>query len=226
MAAPVVRLFGAELDLFYDAGLREAGKLWPVTHVLAAFLQTEAWFTGGRAVHVVELGAGTGALGIGLQLALPMATVVLTDLPCVLPLVRLNIERCCGAGAAWPQARALCWGEAWGETADVRERWPEVVLACECLYWPAASLLEDDTRALLRCTLSAFAARGATVYLAFTVRDAARELGFAAELAGALCSEVRYAPGSALVHSAGEGDVVVIALQPQAQAQARPAAAP
>jgi hypothetical protein len=97
--------------------------------------------------------------------------VVATDLPCVLPLLQANAARCGGL----VRALSLPWG---AETALE----PDVVLCCECLYWGGWDLLHDDTRAPLRRTLRALTLPHTVVFLAFTVRDAARELGFVRSL--------------------------------------------
>jgi hypothetical protein len=59
---------------------------------------------GPRAV-VVELGAGTGAVGLAIAAAHPHARVVLTDLPEVCPLLQANAQGYPGVGV-----RPLSWG--------------------------------------------------------------------------------------------------------------------
>jgi hypothetical protein len=97
--------------------------------------------------------------------------VVATDLPCVLPLMHANAAR----GGGRVRAQSLPWGVDTALRADV-------VLCCECLYWGGWDLLQDDTRAPLRRTLGQLAGPHTIVFLAFTVRDAARELGFVRSL--------------------------------------------
>ena len=98
-----------------------------------------------------------------------VAEVLATDLPSVVPLLRRNIERVpasCNARAA---------ELSWGCELDAALASPDVVLCCELAYWGGWSLLQDDTRLPLRRTLRAL---GGTVFFAFTLRDADRELGF------------------------------------------------
>lgn len=104
--------------------------------------------------------------------------VCATDLPCVLPLLRRNAERASAGGAVRGQLRVAPL--PWGCPPDAlrgRELSPDIVLGCELFYF-AFSLLAEDTRRPLRATLCTLcAAPGARALLAFTLRDADRELG-------------------------------------------------
>jgi hypothetical protein len=142
-----------------------------------------------KTLRVLELGAGTGALGIAveryLQLAGYKSSVICTDLQPVLPLIRKNIK----ANGSEARAATLSWGsrtefdrtlELLRNGLDSTEKHGfDVVLACECLYWGGWSLLSSDTRPLLRRTLDSAAPSGSgcRVLIGFTVRDVGREIG-------------------------------------------------
>ncbi|KAI9011574.1 hypothetical protein DFJ74DRAFT_710479 [Hyaloraphidium curvatum] len=169
------------------AKLNEAGSLWPVTLLVAEhFARWAASLEPGKSemVSVLELGAGTGALGIAATRILSSLGqsphVVITDLPPVLPLIHGNIAANRSPATSLP----LPWGSE-PHLADALAALPagkttfDALLCCECLYWGGWSLLAEDTRGLLRSTLDAATAgsggRG-RLFLGFTVRDRGREL--------------------------------------------------
>ena len=202
-------LFGVRLRVESDVGLAEAGRLWPLTAHLARFVAAEFPPPHGLSgLHTLELGAGTAALSCALALAYPHAAVVATDLPVVLPLMQRNVAlnglsgRVVVAPLPWGDRNALACLFSSG-TADV-------VLCCECLYWGGWTLLEEDTRELLRSSLLTVCNQHTRCVLGFTVRDAGRELGFVRRLVEqdgfharcVCCSGLRWArvltPASAL----------------------------
>ena len=153
-------------------------------------------------VNVLELGAGTGALGIALA-SIENTRVLVTDLEPVVGLAAANARR--NARLKHPTSRveagALPWSLEPGgvpdpesvfhatdknETADRRnERW-HFVAACETLYWGGWDVFEDDTRAPQLATMVEACGDGtrgekgrfAVLVVAFTVRDKTRETGF------------------------------------------------
>lgn len=87
------------------------GKIWDSSFVLIHFLSTSKELGGGRHFierkRVVELGAGTGIVGLTCALTLGAEDVVLTDLEDVCELIQINIRlnnsqqypSCCGVAA-------------------------------------------------------------------------------------------------------------------------------
>lgn len=181
--------------------LAEAGKLWPVTDYVAEhFARTfpvlrEA--DSERGMNVLELGAGTGALGIAIERYLSASgyskessRVMCTDLEPVVPLMRKNV----GLNKSRALVEALPWGCSAGMD-KILSKLPSnapsspsfnAVLVCECLYWGGWSLVAEDTRPLLRRTLDQTAPNGseANLFIGFTVRDFGREIGFMRSLLG------------------------------------------
>ncbi|XP_075283368.1 protein N-lysine methyltransferase METTL21D isoform X1 [Opisthocomus hoazin] len=125
---------------------REAGGVgcvvWDAALVLAKFLETGACPLASR--HVLELGAGTGAVGI--MAATLGADVTVTDLEELQELLAANIEsnRHLVTGAV--RAQVLKWGE------DVTEFQPppDYILMADCIYYeeslePLLKTLKDLT---------------------------------------------------------------------------------
>lgn len=170
-----------ELRVQTEDALNEAGKLWPVTYLVAE-LFVRLFPDELATVSVLELGAGTGALAIGIERYLSLSglkesTVISTDLPDVLPLIRRNIELNSSPVTAMP----LPWGSQealspiLGKITAGKDGF-DAVLACECLYWGGWNLLAEDTRPLLQRTLRD--SRGEKILIGFTIRDRGREIGF------------------------------------------------
>ncbi len=104
-----------------------------------------------RRLSILELGAGTGCLGI--SLAVSGMDVILTDVPELLPLLRHNIELNAGAIAAAKgscEAEGLCWGAPMSLSPMVQRHCGninmedvfDIVILCDALYgnaevWPA-----------------------------------------------------------------------------------------
>ena len=205
----VVEILGIEHHLAVDPeSLNEAGVVWtpavralasavaPIiearqaSHSLAASSSDADGTAGPRSapMRVLELGAGTGALGIALASSLPNIHVTLTDLAPVVPLMNTNADTTRDAGKladgsethvaelAWSRdaVLALNGGDAssggggteggthGGRDASAsRERW-DVVLGCEILYWGGWDVFADDTRGpLLEACIAACERGGA-----------------------------------------------------------------
>ena len=205
----VVEILGIEHHLAVDPeSLNEAGVVWtPAVRALASAvapiiearqassLATSSsdadGTTGPRSapMRVLELGAGTGALGIALACSLPNIHVTLTDLAPVVPLMtergrhprrgeargwirdtrrgaRVVPRR--GPSAQRRRRRIEWWrrrqrgGTHGGRDASAsRERW-DVVLGCEILYWGGWDVFADDTRGpLLEACIAACEVGGA-----------------------------------------------------------------
>lgn len=127
-------------------------RVWPTACILAKYLsQHQALIRGKR---VVELGAGSGAVGLACA-ALGAASVTLTDQPEALPLIRANAERnaaliaAAAAAESGGSAAAASPGGAavkvmpctWGDEAHIGELLEanggvpyDVVVCCEVVY--------------------------------------------------------------------------------------------
>jgi hypothetical protein len=207
----VVEILGIEHHLAVDPeSLNEAGVVWtPAVRALASAvapiiearqashsLATSSSDADGTAgprsapMRVLELGAGTGALGIALACSLPNIHVTLTDLAPVVPLMRENADATRDAGKladgsethvaelAWSRDAVLALngggdassgggcgteGSTHGgrDASASRERW-DVVLGCEILYWGGWDVFADDTRGpLLEACIAACERGGA-----------------------------------------------------------------
>ncbi|KAM6294514.1 EEF1A lysine methyltransferase 3 [Aegotheles albertisi] len=84
-----------------------------------------------RGCSVIELGAGTGIVGI--FAAMLGAEVTITDRPPALPQIRENVGLNFPGGVGGPRVQALEWGQ--GEGAFPREGF-ELVLGSDLLYHP------------------------------------------------------------------------------------------
>jgi hypothetical protein len=149
-----------------------------------------------ESVNILELGTGTGALGIALA-SIERTRVFVTDLEPVVGLARENAARNARLKHATSrvEAGALCWSVEPGSVPDPgsvfldtndkqktkkqqKHRW-HFVAACETLYWGGWDVFADDTRAPQLATMVEACAGGAVLVVAFTVRDERREKGFA-----------------------------------------------
>ncbi|KAJ8604770.1 hypothetical protein CTAYLR_001010 [Chrysophaeum taylorii] len=131
-----------------------ASRLWPAAYDLARFLEAHLDLV--RGARVLELGAGTGFVGISAA-KLGAARVVLTDLPENLPRLRHNLRL---NGLDPDAAIPLDWTSS---TVFLEEEVEfDLVLAADCVFWP--SLFDP-----LLATFAAIAG-GPTVLLAVTHR--------------------------------------------------------
>ena len=198
----VVDILGIEHTLAVDPeSLNEAGVVWtPAVRALASAVapiiearQASSLATSSsssRPMRVLELGAGTGALGIALACSLPNIDVTLTDLAPVVPLMNTNADATRDAGKladgsethvaerAWSRDAVLALngggdassGDGGGEggthggrdaSASRSTRW-DMVLGCEILYWGGWDVFADDTRGpLLEACIAACERGGA-----------------------------------------------------------------
>ncbi|XP_068051030.1 protein N-lysine methyltransferase METTL21D isoform X2 [Anomalospiza imberbis] len=116
--------------------------VWDAALVLAKFLETGACPLARR--HVLELGAGTGAVGI--MAATLGANVTVTDLEELQELMLVNIENNKHLVTGSVRAKVLKWGE------DVTEFQPppDYILMADCIYYeeslePLLKTLKDLT---------------------------------------------------------------------------------
>ncbi|XP_069140410.1 protein N-lysine methyltransferase METTL21D-like [Argopecten irradians] len=137
MAAPIENTFIRELEMKNGENLKihqlEVGDVgcvvWDAALVMCKYLETadfdagESW----RGLDVVEVGAGTGVLGV--FAAAYGAKVTITDLPEFIPLMNLNIDTNQHHITGTAKAESLKWGEeSLGRTVDC-------VLMADCIYY-------------------------------------------------------------------------------------------
>ncbi|XP_065611730.1 protein N-lysine methyltransferase METTL21D isoform X1 [Cyrtonyx montezumae] len=101
--------------------------VWDAALVLAKFLERGAWPLSRRAV--LELGAGTGAVGI--MAATLGADVTLTDLRELQELLAVNIENNRHLVTGSVRAEVLKWGE---DVSDFQPP-PDYILMADCIYY-------------------------------------------------------------------------------------------
>jgi hypothetical protein len=134
-------------------------KTWTSSYILAQLLPSIAsspplahLFAAPTPPKILELGAGTGLLGLAAACLFPGASVVLTDLPLIVPnlahnvsLNRATVEARGGGGTA--DAAALTWGGAVDARFAAGERYRLVIVA-DPLY-------DDDHPGLLAGAIDA-----------------------------------------------------------------------
>uniref|UniRef100_A0A803V8N3 Valosin containing protein lysine methyltransferase n=1 Tax=Ficedula albicollis TaxID=59894 RepID=A0A803V8N3_FICAL len=144
-----LRPFVRSLRAFCRAAGGVGCVVWDAALVLAKFLETGAFPFARR--RVLELGAGTGAVGI--MAATLGANVTVTDLEELQELLLINIENNKHLVTGSVRAKVLKWGE------DVTEFQPppDYILMADCIYYeeslePLLKTLKDltgpDTRVL------------------------------------------------------------------------------
>ena len=248
-------ILGNRLDFRIDPQrLNEAGVVWDAAvRALAEAVAPELRRRAARhgRVTVLELGAGTGALGVGLAAGVEGCRSLVTDLEPVGPLMRANADDAARLGRLARDSAVECEALAWAEEAeiptpnafvgdgdgdgDARSRGWDLVAGCEILYWGGWDIFDEDTRAPLLATMRRACALGripgdgdkdgddsAELALAFTVRDKGRETGFVLDGVGEHFW-LRVIPGDG--DGDGDGDGVLNRARLDAEARAAVAAA-
>ncbi|XP_078465087.1 protein N-lysine methyltransferase METTL21A isoform X2 [Lampetra planeri] len=125
-----LRFAGRDLSLRQDWGrLGVAAVVWDAAVVLATYLELGAVEVKGK--RVLELGAGTGLVGIVAAL-LGASSVSITDRAPVLGFIQENVDANLGAGERSRVAvRELSWGEGLGAWAPGGH---ELVLGADIVY--------------------------------------------------------------------------------------------
>lgn len=108
--------------------------VWDSAPLLLAHLQAHRGELAGR--RVVELGAGTGLVGLGAH-RLGAVSVMLTDLPSMEPLLRRNVER--NGGGRGVMVQPLVWQQAEEEDWIHSGHTYDFVLMSDLLYHAEAS---------------------------------------------------------------------------------------
>ncbi|KAK7489222.1 hypothetical protein BaRGS_00019600 [Batillaria attramentaria] len=164
MAAPIdlTKLFVREYEKkdgtvlkFHQSEIGDVGcVVWDAALVLSRYLET-ADFSDGRDLEsktVIELGSGTGA--VGLVAASFGANVIVTDLPEFVPLMEFNIRANAEKLRGKMEARPLTWGHTPSEDFPAS---PDYILIADCIYYEesleplvktAQSLCRKQTRLL------------------------------------------------------------------------------
>lgn len=144
---------GAAIIVLAEAeGLHSiAGRVWDGALLLTRFLERNAHLVRGR--RCVELGCGTGLAGMACA-ALGAASVAVTDLPAVVPIVQraMDVNRHLhalwqqsvrergGAALPWPLAAARALPYSWGEDASALGAPLDTVVMCDVVYDPEGYL--------------------------------------------------------------------------------------
>jgi len=118
----LIQMTNQSFQVYQSAGeLGIGGKLWDSATVLIRFLESRDL----KEKTVLELGAGTGAVGIACAL-LGASDVLITDLPQVVPLISANIANILNAHAS-----PLVWG-----IPPYTEREFDIVVMSDVVYDP------------------------------------------------------------------------------------------
>ncbi|KUF90796.1 hypothetical protein AM588_10002813 [Phytophthora nicotianae] len=115
-----------------------AGVVWNCARAMMSFFEVESQFV--AQFHVLELGAGPGAVGLALASVCEVSSLLLTDLESVVPLTRDNARLAAQQHASIAtliasnhlDVQPLCWGEPLDNT--IVSGPVDVVVASDCLY--------------------------------------------------------------------------------------------
>ncbi|XP_041361341.1 protein-lysine methyltransferase METTL21D-like [Gigantopelta aegis] len=140
MAAPLDNLFVREIERNDGKTLKinqsEIGDVgcvvWDAALVLTKYLETNDFQRGTawKGKRVVELGAGTGV--VGLYAASLGATVTITDLPELIPLIQRNIDDNVKVVTGSATTEPLTWGS---DTCNQSCRNPDYIFLADCIYY-------------------------------------------------------------------------------------------
>ncbi|XP_070759484.1 EEF1A lysine methyltransferase 3-like [Enoplosus armatus] len=164
----VYSLAGQELKIrqVFGANLGVAAPVWEAAlHLCCYFGEQSVELRGKR---IIELGAGTGVVGI---LAARLgAGVTLTDLPLALPHLQANVSANMPS-SGWPTTPPTVLPLSWGEDhMNFPSDW-DLVLCADIIYLP-------ETYPLLVETLAHLCKNGAVVYLSSKMRKEHRTPAF------------------------------------------------
>ena len=136
-AFPIGRGQAVLIEQEYD-GAEEGSVVWDCSRALIAHLAAPEQRTLCEDARVLEIGAGTGIVGIALA-RLGAVSCVLTDKHSQLPLMQRNIlhnEPGAGGEVAPTEARALCWEPGWRRESEALAQ-PDafdLIVCCDCVY--------------------------------------------------------------------------------------------
>ncbi|KAM9410622.1 EEF1A lysine methyltransferase 3-like isoform 2-T2 [Pholidichthys leucotaenia] len=152
----ITQVFGASLGV--------AAQVWDSALHLCHYLEQRCVALRGK--KVIELGAGTGVLGI---LAARLE-VTLTDLPLALPQLQANVSAN-APPSGWPSAPPTILPLSWGKDHMTFSSDWDLVLCTDIIYLP-------ETYPLLVETLAHLCSNGAMVYLSSKMRKEHKTAGF------------------------------------------------
>ncbi|XP_023142947.3 EEF1A lysine methyltransferase 3-like isoform X1 [Amphiprion ocellaris] len=156
----VYSLLGEELNIrqVFGANLGVAAPVWEAAlHLCRYFGEQSVQLAGKR---IIELGAGTGVVGI---LAARLgAEVTLTDLPLALPQLEANVSANMPS-SGWPSSPPAVLPLSWGEDHMTFPSDWDLVLCADIIYLP-------ETYPQLVETLAHLCKNGALVYLSSKMR--------------------------------------------------------
>ncbi|XP_045932513.1 EEF1A lysine methyltransferase 3-like [Micropterus dolomieu] len=164
----VYSLVGEELKIrqVFGANLGVAAPVWEAALNLCGYFEEQPVELRGK--RIIELGAGTGVVGI---LAARLGgAVTLTDLPLALSQLQANVSANMPS-SGWPTALPTVLPLSWGEDhMNFSSDW-DLVLGADIVYLP-------ETYPLLVETLAHLCKNGAVVYLSSKMRQEHGTPGF------------------------------------------------
>ncbi|XP_051272157.1 EEF1A lysine methyltransferase 3-like [Dicentrarchus labrax] len=164
----VYTLVGEELKIrqLFGANLGVAAPVWEAALQLCRYFEQQSVELRGK--RIIELGSGTGVVGI---LAARLGAVVtLTDLPLALPQLQANVSANMPP-SGWPTTLPTVLPLSWGEDhMNFPSDW-DLVLCADIIYLP-------ETYPLLVETLAHLCKNGALVYLSSKMRNEHGTPGF------------------------------------------------
>ncbi|KAL3148776.1 hypothetical protein ABBQ38_014185 [Trebouxia sp. C0009 RCD-2024] len=135
---------------------------WQSAFVLAEYLLRHPPFGQWHDVRAVDLGAGTGVMGIALAMAGARAT--LSDLPHITPLTQRNLENNVGVDQSY--AQVVC--HRWGDDVTPLLPAPDIITGADIVY-------QQQHFDALITTLHDLAAPHTLIYLAYKLRGRGEE---------------------------------------------------
>lgn len=114
----------------------EAVVVWDAALVLSYFLVKNFQKFLGEKISVLELGAGTGAVGL-VAAALGAKKVILTDLPRIVPLLEEGIALNKHKINTKIEARSLTWGDL-SDSESLKNEQIDLILISDCIYYEAS----------------------------------------------------------------------------------------
>jgi len=140
-SSPAAFAFGNGLTVRIEQeyeNAEEGSVVWDCSRSLLAHLSAPASRELCRGARVLEIGAGTGVVGLALA-RLGSASVTLTDKQSQLPLLRRNVEHnmpADGEHVAPTDVCPLCWEPGWQRECEALAR-PDafdLIVCCDCVY--------------------------------------------------------------------------------------------
>ncbi|KAG2188919.1 hypothetical protein INT44_004061 [Umbelopsis vinacea] len=154
------------LDLFFSE--------WTQAHMQPSNPIPEEYYSGkaSKPYRILELGAGTGYVGIALARRLgPDCKVYITDLADVAPLIQQNVEDYEESLTAQVAVQPLHWGDVEHGNKILKEGELDLVIVSDCVYFP-------ELFGLLTETLLQVCSKNTQVVIGYKSRSLEKETGF------------------------------------------------